>query len=235
MSDKKITIGFDRYIERQWLDETAEWVINGAIKEELHAHIDDYLAPFINGDTSLRKTKNVLFGVWFKTDKKNQAFKEQAKALYRTANSSEKLVIHWGLAVASYPYFASVARLIGRLFRLQDDIHSKELIRRTVEQHGDTESVRRAATRMLQSLSQWGVLEAGEQSVFHLASKNPVDNPELITWLTGALFYSTDRQRYSIEELVSDSAWFPFEVSTGFLILPGRICWKWYTKALRIR
>ena len=216
MSTKKITIGFDRYIERQWLDQTAEWVVQDASKEQLHENIDLHLAPYINGATSLRKSKNVLFGVWFKTDKRNLTFKEQAKRLYQTATSQEKLVIHWGLAVASYPFFASVVRLLGRLFRLQDDIHSKELIRRTVEQHGDTESVRRAATRILQSLAQWGALEAGQQSLFHPVEKITIHNPELLSWLMAALFYSTDRERYSIEELMSDPAWFPFEVSSAF-------------------
>jgi hypothetical protein len=216
VSTKKITIGFDRYIERQWLEQTAEWVVQDATKEQLHENIDQYLAPYINGATSLRKSKNVLFGVWFKTDKQNQLFKEQAKRLYQTATAQEKLVIHWGLAVASYPFFASVVRLLGRLFRLQDDIHSKELIRRAVEQHGDTESVRRAATRLLQSLAQWGAVEAGQQSVFHPVEKIVIDNPELLCWLMTALFYSTDRERYSTEEIMSDPAWFPFGVSSSY-------------------
>ena len=58
MSSKKVTIGFDRYIEKQWLDQTAKWVVQGKLRAELHTLTDDYLAPYIKGETSLRKTCN---------------------------------------------------------------------------------------------------------------------------------------------------------------------------------
>lgn len=211
MTAKKITIGFDRYIERQWLDQTAEWVVQGITKDQLHENIDLYLFPYIKGETSLRKSKNVLFGIWSNENNHNQDFKEKARRLYQQANLSEKLAIHWGLAVASYPFFVSLTRLLGRLYRLQDDVSSQEIVRRAVEQHGDTESVRRATTRLLQSLCQWGVLEPAQKSVFRPAKEIQIHNSEIVTWLVGSIFYSTDRERYSLQELLSDPAWFPFE------------------------
>ena len=212
MNKKKLSIGFDRYIERAWLEQISKWVAQEKNRDELHELVDDYLAPFINGATSLRKTKNVLFGVWVNTSDENELFKQQAIDFLKDCSNDERLAIHWGLSIASYPFFASLVRLIGRLLRLQDDIISKELVRRSVELHGDTESVRRATTRLLQSFGEWGVLVPESKSLFHAPKKININNPELITWLLASVLFSNGRDRMTTDEIVSDPAWFPFEI-----------------------
>ncbi|MCK0165799.1 hypothetical protein [Marinobacter sp. S6332] len=215
MSDKKLAVGFDRYIERDWLDQIAQWVIEGKDRKALHGLVDDYLKPFINGATSLRKTKNVLFGIWVNTKPESEQFKRQAIEMFPSASRDERLAIHWGLALASYPFFASLTRLIGRLLRLQDDIISKELVRRSVEQHGDTETVRRATARLLQSLAQWGVLKAESKSLFHPNSKIGQHNTELATWLVIAPLLSSEKPRVMVDELTAEPALFPFDAFPG--------------------
>lgn len=217
MSNKKVTIGFDRYIEKQWIDQTAKWVSQGKNRSELHTLIDDYLSPYIKGETSLRKTKNVLFGCWVNQSDKNIAYKVQAIDLWKKVKAEERLMIHWGLAMASYPYFASVVRQIGRLNRLQGDIHSKELQKRVVENHGDTESVRRAASRLLQSLTQWGVLEQLNISTFHVKSTLVTTDRELLGWLAVSPLLSSDRTRIDVAEIYSDPAFFPFVIDNQLM------------------
>lgn len=213
MSEKKISIGFDRFIEIEWLDQIASWVAKDKPRNELHVLVDEYLSPFIKGETSLRKTKNVLFGVWVNANDKNKAYKAQAIQLLPSCSKQERLALHWGLAIASYPFFASVVRLIGRLLRLQDDIISKELVRRSVEQHGDTESIKRATARLLQSLSAWGVLTSESKSLFNSSNRILLDNSELVTWLMASILFSSDRDKLSIDDLYSDPACFPFEIN----------------------
>jgi elongation factor P hydroxylase len=213
VTEKKLSIGFDRYIEKTWLDQIAHWVVQGKNRDELHALVDDYLVSFINGATSLRKTKNVLFGVWVNTTDKNNIFKEQAITLFNSCSKNERLAIHWGLAIASYPFFASLARLIGRLLKLQADITSKELVRRSVEQHGDTESIQRATARLLQSFGEWSVLIPESKSLFHPPIKISLDNSDLVTWLLASVFFSSERSQLSTDEIFADPALFPFEIS----------------------
>jgi hypothetical protein len=218
MSNKKVTIGFDRYIEKQWIDQTAKWVVQGKDRAELHMLIDDYLLPYIKGETSLRKTKNVLFGCWVNQTKKNQAFKLQAFELWKHVKPEDRLIIHWGLAMASYPYFASVVRQIGRLDRLQGDVHSKALQKRVVELHGDTESVRRAVSRLLQSLTQWGVLEQLNTSTFSVKRRLVSTDRELLSWLAVSPLLCSDRVRIDVAEIYSDTAFFPFIIDNKFMI-----------------
>tara|TARA_Y100000768_G_scaffold378564_1_gene353155 strand:- start:849 stop:1583 length:735 start_codon:yes stop_codon:yes gene_type:complete len=212
MIKKKLSIGFDRYIEYAWLEQISIWVAQNKNRDELHILVDDYLASFINGVTSLRKTKNVLFGIWVNSSDESDSFKKQAIHFLKKYPYDEHLAIHWGLSIGSYPFFASLVRLIGRLLRLQDYINSKELVRRSVELHGDTESVRRATTRLLQSLVQWSVLTQESNSSYHSPNKIMINNPELVTWLLASVFFSSGKERFSVDEIVSDPIWFPFKI-----------------------
>jgi len=217
VSNKKVTIGFDRYIEMQWIDQTAKWVVQGKTRTELHTLVDDYLSLYVKGETSLRKTKNVLFGCWVNDTEQNQRYKQQARDLWTSVKNEERPMIHWGLAMASYPFFASVVRQIGRLNRLQGDIHSKELQKRVVEIHGDTESVRRAASRLLQSLTQWGVLEQLNTSTFHVKSCLYSTDRKLLSWLAVSPLLCSDRARLDVAEIYSDPAFFPFVIDNQLM------------------
>ena len=214
MSKKSPLVGFDRYIEREWLDKTATWVIDGKTPKEVHCLIDEFLDPFINGETSQRKTKNVLSGAWVKTTEDNEHFKQQAKLLYQTASTSERLAIHYGMVIASYPFFYSLSKILGRLFKLQDEVTNKEFYRRVIETVGDRESIKRAAARYLQSMVEWQLLLNGEKSSVKPANKIQIDNSEIVTWLFSAIFFSHDRDKLSTNDVTSDPSWFPFEISS---------------------
>lgn len=209
---KQPLVGFERYVTFDWLDQTAKWVIGGQSPQEVHAAIDDYLSSLVTGDTSKRKTKNVLSGAWVKSDGVNPKFKEEAKALYKSASRSEKIAIHYGLFIASYPFFYSLSQILGRLFKLQDDITNLEFYRRCVEVNGDRESIKRAAARYLQSIAEWGLIDADEKAKVKPEPKIKLENPAVVTWLLASILYSSERDRLSVNEILSDPAWFPFDI-----------------------
>jgi hypothetical protein len=72
--------------------------------------------------------------------------------------------------------------------------------------------VRRATTRLLQSFGEWGVLIPESKSLFHSPKKVVINNPELVTWLLASVFFSSGKERMTMDEIVSDPAWFPFEI-----------------------
>ena len=211
MTEKKITIGFDRYIEREWLDQTAQWASSNLSREQRYQKISEFLADRVQGEHSRKLTRTLLLGIWSSKTMATQDYFRRACELWPGANKNERLALHWGLSVAHYPFFASLARLIGRLDRLQGDIHSRELVRRSVELHGDTESVRRATARVLQSLAQWQVLTMQQLSLFQADKPFKIDNTELLSWLIASIFYSSDQRRLSVNEIVSNPIWFPFQ------------------------
>lgn len=215
MSNKLPLVGFERYVELDWLDQTARWVIDGKPVKEVHDLIDEYLGSSINGATSKRKTKNVLSGAWVKSNAINEVFKAQAKQMFTDSTKEEKLAIHYGLFVASYPFFLSLSKILGRLFKLQDEITNAEFYRRVIETVGDRESIKRAAARYLQSLIEWGILEQAGKSAVRPAKKFKIVNSELVTWLYASVLFSGDRDKLSVDDILSDPVWFPFEIPHG--------------------
>ena len=214
MRNKKPLVGFERHIELDWLNKTANWVIEKRSTKEIHGLIDEFLEPLIKGDTSRRKTKNVLSGAWVKSGSEEREFKALAEKLYIHSNRDEKIAIHFGMLVASYPFFYELSKIAGRLFRLQDSIPNDQFYHRVVQVFGDRDSIKRAAARYLQSLSQWGLLNTADKSVIKTSKKVSFGNPELITWMLASVFFSLGESRLTIEELKADPAWFPFEINT---------------------
>ena len=216
MSKKKPLVGFDRYVEKQWMDQAAKLVGEGKPLTEVNTLLDEYLMPSIDGETSRRKTKNILTATWAKSSPDETVFKAEAVELFRSANSAERLAIHYGISIATYPYFLSLSKILGRLFKLQDEVSNAEFNRRVIESVGDRDSIKRAAARYLQSLVQWGVLESTGKSSVKPGNKMELQNSELVTWLYSSVLFSSDKDRLSVDDIVSDPAWFPFEIAHGY-------------------
>lgn len=216
MSKAKPLIGFDRYVEKAWMDRAAQVAAKGKSLPEANESLDEYLLPSISGETSRRKTKNILTATWLKAAVVEEAFKKEAVNLFVNANNSERLALHFGMSIATYPFFLSLGKILGRLFKLQDEITNTEFQRRVIESNGDTDSIKRAAARYLQSLIEWGVITSLKKGVVYPSPKIQLNNAELITWLYGSVLYSSDRDRLAIDDITSNPVWFPFEIPHGY-------------------
>ena len=82
MKSNKSLVGFDRYVEREWLDEVAHIVVDGNSLIDVNEKLDAYLAPIIGGETSRRKTKNILTATWAKSQPRDVYFKRQAVDMF---------------------------------------------------------------------------------------------------------------------------------------------------------
>lgn len=212
MKSKKPLVGFDRYVEKAWMDQVAKLVVAENDLSEINEKLDEYLLPFIAGETSRRKTKNILTATWAKSQPGETVFKQQAVEFFANTVKKERLVIHYGMNVATYPFFMELSKILGRLFKLQDEVTYVEFYRRVIESVGDRESIKRATARYLQSLIEWGVLEQSGKSIVKPAAKIQVSDSGVITWLYTSILFSSDRDRLSVDDITSDPCWFPFEI-----------------------
>ncbi len=216
MKSKKPLVGFDRYVEKAWMEQAAKLVVDGNNLKDINEKLDEYLLPSINGETSRRKTKNILTATWAKSLAEESAYKQEAVALFTNANSQERLTIHYAMSIATYPFFMSLSKILGRLFKLQDEVSNTEFYRRVIEGVGDRDSIKRAAARYLQSLIEWGLIEPSGRASVKPAAKIQVSGTDLITWLYASILFSSDRDRLSIDDITSDPSWFPFDIPHGY-------------------
>ena len=93
--------------------------------------------------------------------------RNEALILFRNRTGRDRLVLHWGMCLSTYPFFRDVAAATGRLLGLQGKAALSQITRRTAEVWGERSTVARAAQRIVRSLIDWRILmETEERGVF---------------------------------------------------------------------
>jgi len=211
------TIGFDRKIRLDWLDATAEWAAQGLSLPEIRSRLEKLLEGQVagSGNRSARdKTMTVLLHVWVDVPEAIVPLRDDGLALLRKRSGRDRLPLHWGMSVTTYPFFRDVVATTGRLLSLQGKAALSQIARRTAESWGERSTVARATRRVVRSLVDWRVLmETQERGIFSAAPRIEVTNKDGIgPWLVEASISNCDRRAGPLRSLLTSSAYFPFDL-----------------------
>ena len=217
MSKGKKLIGFDRKIELEWLDATAEWAAEGLPPDEIRGHLDSFLAEHVAGEgphSAKGKTKTVLVHIWVRVPDRLIPLRNRGLALLQTLPASARLALHWGMSIATYPFFHEVAATTGRLLNVQGNAPMAQVMRRTIESWGQRSTLSRAVARVLRSFVEWGaLLETHDRGVFAPAPKASTGGYEGVgVWLAEACLSATESAMLPFRQLVANPALFPFSI-----------------------
>lgn len=209
-------VGFDRELKLKWLDTTADLVLAGLTEKEILAKLKDILKGELP-DSCTRgakeKTITVLLRIWVKVPDIVKPLRDDAIKLIHQPDSN-RLILHWGLCLVTYPFFAFVAETVGRLSKLQGTFSSIHIQRRAKEQYGERETVSRAVNRIIQSLKDWNVIkETKENRIFEIGKPLPVKNDLLTGWLIEAALISSGNKSASLKAVTHSPALFPFNIA----------------------
>lgn len=202
-------IGFDRFIALEWAT-TALKVRAGIAKLE---DLESLLDAAGLGAAAQTKTRTVLKRLWLDPRVELVDFADRGAAIFKAHPGVPVRAMHWGMAVAAYPFFGKVAELIGRLSALQGDCASAEIHRRMSETYGEREGTYRMTNMVIQSQAGWGAVERVEKGkrVLRL-SPAVVENDELTVWLIEAAVRNAGRP-LAIPSLQSLPVLFPFNLT----------------------
>lgn len=208
----KISIGFNRHLESDWLAQTASLVANGLEGKALKEKIDLLLSPEFTSQIAKDKTRNLLFGIWSKLPKHiPKSFQNEAANLLME-HSELNLAFHWGMMLAKYPFFKSVVEQIGRLTKLNDSFLYSQLEQRVTENYGDTSTIKRSMQFVVRTLMNMELLANPKQGVYQLRKPIVVNNPSIKAWLVEASVYSEQVTSRSLTAINDENVWFPFEL-----------------------
>ncbi len=216
MNQRNSQVGFSQRIQLEWLEHTANLVLAGNGKEEVEKALQEMLQDQLSvGGKAKRgnreKAITILLKIWVTVPKILKPLRDDGLELLQRLPLNEHLAVHWGMSMAVYPFWGSVAGVTGRLLRLQETVTAAQVQRRVREQLGERETVARAARRILRAFIDWGVLEEdSERGVYALAPVRPVKDAQLDCFLIEAALVSTGSSSASLKTIVQSPSMFPF-------------------------
>lgn len=205
-SESAPQIGFDRFIQLDWA--------RAALRVRAGLSDPDELTQLIEethlGAAAKKKTRTVLNRLWLEPRPELAEFCDRAAAIYAADPRASVAALTWGMAIATYPFFGSVAQIVGRLTRLQGGCTSAEIHRRMAESYGEREGTRRMTNMVLQSQADWGAIDRTNNGKSIKPRSVPIAlPPELELWLVEASIRHAGRA-IPISALGTHPVIFPF-------------------------
>jgi len=219
MSARHEKLGIKQTIQRDWMDRVVQMMLAGMQEKEIRTDLDNYLSTQKqSGGIGERgqKTYKMAIGIlasWFSPDKELVAFRNGLLILAADLPQKEWLPLHWALICASYPFWFNVARQVGRLLNLQDQITQAQIFNRLKEHYGDRETVARNARYTVRSFVAWGVLIDSEaKGCYEKALPVVISDHNLTILLLEAALHASPEGKGALGLLLNNPAFFPFQI-----------------------
>lgn len=212
-------IGYNRTVRVRWLDETVDFFLVGQnateIVETLRERLQDKLSIGSSAERGSReKTITILLKTWVRVPPRVRDLRDDAIELLHYIPRTDRLPLHWGMTMAVYPFWRTVADVAGRLFRLQGTAGAHQVQRRVRELLGEREAVSRSTRYVLRAFKDWGVITDGEEKGLYLPTAPvQIEDPRLASWLVEATLLASDAPAGDFRVLTNSPALFPFQMT----------------------
>jgi hypothetical protein len=219
----KSDIGFGKKVRVAWLDMALDFVANGVCFEKAKPPLSEVIANDNPGPEAIQKVLAGLNRLWFNPPDYCLATRDAAVSLYqRVDHPPQRLALHFGMAIAAYPFIGAVAEAIGRLLRLQGTASIRDVKRRVGEKFGEREFVERIVRYDVSSFVDWGILAVSQLKGDYIAVRPmSVSDPGHAAWLIEALLHSRSEGGLSVSQVRQHPLLFPFALegmSSGLAI-----------------
>lgn len=212
-------IGLDRLVRLDWLERTAYLVLAGNEAHEIKPILQEELSDAFRSSNanvrgSLDKTITILLRIWTGVSDTLHPLRKDGLNLLSSLPKKDHIAVHWGMTMAVYPFWGSVAARTGRLLRLQGTAASDQIQRRAREQYGERETVSRRVRYVLRSFIDWDVLEETQvKGTYSQGNHYLVEEPKLIAWMMEASLHARANGSAAINELLDSPSIFPLRLT----------------------
>ena len=219
MNGRGTQIGFSQRIRLEWFEQTANLILAGNDKTAVNDSLQEMLKDKVSvGGQAVRgnreKAITILMKTWLTVPSGLEALRDEGLKILQGLPRKDRIALHWGMALATYPFWGAVAAHTGRLLRLQGTAVAAHVQRRVKEQYGERETASRAARRVLRSFIDWGVLnETQDKGVYAQGSQYSIQDPKLIAWLVEASLHARMNGSAAIKDLLDSPSIFPFRLA----------------------
>jgi len=232
-------IGVDRLVHLIWLEKTANLLLAGNDEPAVKAALqEDLQGAFRSSNTKIRgsldKTITILMKIWVRPPHDLQPLQREGLKLLSHLPREDHIAVHWGMTMAVYPFWGTVAAHVGRLLRLQGAVTQAQVRRRIMEQYGQRSTVKVAVRRVLRSMVGWGVLKDAPthdgrrpDGTYVPGLSRAIAQVELIAWLVEAFLHAHPNGSVDLRTVLNSTSLFPFHlkpISAAHLVeVSGRL------------
>jgi methionine synthase II (cobalamin-independent) len=211
-------VGMSRNISLDYLDKTIELMKNEDDIERIREDLREYIGLYIDDNTNIRKTANILSNIWLEDDEENRNIKDYARKIVKSNNDNLKLVAHWCMMLITYNVFKDIASVIGKLEYMQIEIASRFIREKMTDMWGERPTLIHAIPKNIRTMRDTNVLETVKQGVYKV-KKHKIDDERAIILIVATLIHLKDKLYLSFDELIDDSLMFPFDYSIDVGVL----------------
>ena len=210
-------IGFSQPIELPWMEASVKGIVEGLSPKEIRCKLDELLSHKIAADSSSKRSSrnkrvSILMKIWVEPRKEYVGYRNYAMSLWSHAESSQRVLIHYAMTIVAYPFVWAVSIHIGRLLRIQDQFSTEQLKRRCQEEFGQRDTVAYALTRVVRTLTDWGLLIRSEKSGTYQAPPANHNSPlELEHLLIEAYLRTSNEHDCLIDNIAATPGFFPWQ------------------------
>ncbi len=221
-------IGFSQPIELSWMDTAARLVAEGRDTTEIRERLDELLAKTIAVNTTSKKSSRykrlaILMTTWVIPRRELGDFRDNALSVLKSATANERVLVHYSMLLATYPFFAVVAGHAGRLLRLQDQCSMDQLKRRCREELGQRDTVSYAVTRVVKTVMDWGLITKGDRTgIYSQAQPINVISPSMISLLAEAILIASGDEDALAESTLGSPCLFPANLAENPIMMIGQ-------------
>ena len=225
MNSRLTRIGFSQRVRLEWLERTANLVLAGNDEASIYNALQELLEDKVSvGGNAKRgnreKVITILMKIWVRPPRDLHPLQREGLKLLSHLPREDHIAVHWGMAMAVYPFWGNIAAHVGRLLRLQGTASHAQVRRRIIEHYGQRSTVKDAVRRVLRSMVDWGVLKDAKTSdarradgIYVPRSSLAIAQVEVIAWLAEAFLYAHPNGSVALRTALDSTSLFPFHLS----------------------
>ena len=203
------TVGLSRNIKMQWLNKAVALLYDNLEETEYKSALNEYLGFEIGSAINIRKTREILMHLWFYKDDETNDIRELGLSLIR-AYPDYALPIHWCMILITYPVFADVCKLIGRISDFQEEITLAQLKQKLFDEWGERTTLFHSTDKIIMTMKDMGVLSCEKPGKYHI-QKYPISNEQIVNYMLLVAIKVGENSYYTLPDLTNIGVLFPFE------------------------
>lgn len=215
-STKSNTIGFYQRIQLDWLEKTAQMVLDDIPPKTIRQNLDTFLSDRLSiGNTkksgNRQLTISILMRIWSSVPPELENLRDRGLQLLQNSPITSHLAMHWGMAITVYPFFGAVAETVGRLEKLQTQVIAAQIQSKIRDRYGDRDTVTRATRRILRCFIDWQVLQDTDKlGIYQSITPIIIPDQQITAWLLEAVLISTQNSSGQLHTITRSPLLFPF-------------------------